>query len=623
MESISPDPVTCNGSIDLEEAGARGRSALMASHDKNEKEVAALPAEWTTCLEGGKDVGMASISQPSTTVESAVNSVQPGSFSQGPVTTNNWAEDPGIDLEEAGTRVLSTLFANNCETVNGVSSPGLPAEWTASLEGKIREHVVPTSQPSTPVKTPPVDSTQPATPTSNLKLLVAAVSPDLRERAAAREEERKRLVSSSDELPTPNKPAGFFGRKSKSLGLLCNRFLERFDTPEMAGEQVCLDRVAEDLSVERRRIYDIINVLESVEMVSRLAKNKYRWNGRNQLEATLAKLHALAEKENLPSPTVASPQNRDKSLGVLSQRFLMLFLTSSTKTVCLEDAAQTLIDGHQADSAKCKTKVRRLYDIANILTSLKLIQKVYVSLNNSKKSAFQWIGPDINAAHYQYSALDQPAVLDGATPVSLGAASVKRRRTPSKHSLVDNMTAVQSPNGTILLTNPTTPTLPLLPAASGVVTLKMRRCQSFDGHMTMPELPRKFARIAPAPKVARYADSLDGKFTSQPATSSSSGCTLSRTPLLAASSKISTSAAEQQGIVIPGMVSPKDIHPSMLMSPPGSPVSASRSAATLSAVCSSTAFPFDTQLALPSQCKSEAVVASSSSGSISVSTLAR
>lgn len=38
-------------------------------------------------------------------------------------------------------------------------------------------------------------------------------------------------------------------------------------------------------------------------------------------------------------------------------------------------------------------KVRRLYDIANVLTSLSLIAKVHVREERGRKPAFKWIGP--------------------------------------------------------------------------------------------------------------------------------------------------------------------------------------------------------------------------------------
>ena len=42
--------------------------------------------------------------------------------------------------------------------------------------------------------------------------------------------------------------------------------------------------------INRRRIYDIINVMEALEMISKQSKNWYLWHGRGNLLSTLAKL---------------------------------------------------------------------------------------------------------------------------------------------------------------------------------------------------------------------------------------------------------------------------------------------------------------------------------------------
>ena len=73
------------------------------------------------------------------------------------------------------------------------------------------------------------------------------------------------------------------------------------------------------------------------------------------------------------------------------------FILQKNAKVNLDFAAR-VIHGVTLPEAVMKTRIRRLYDIANILQSLQLIQKVQVTESNGvKKPAFQYIGPDVDS----------------------------------------------------------------------------------------------------------------------------------------------------------------------------------------------------------------------------------
>jgi ATP-dependent 26S proteasome regulatory subunit len=78
-----------------------------------------------------------------------------------------------------------------------------------------------------------------------------------------------------------------------------------------------------------------------------------------------------------------------KSLGNFCQQFIKLFV-SWKSVISLEEAALKISDNEHLDEKMLKTKIRRLYDIANVLSSIGLISKT--QMVECRKPAFKWIG---------------------------------------------------------------------------------------------------------------------------------------------------------------------------------------------------------------------------------------
>ncbi|GFR05995.1 transcription factor E2F7 [Trichonephila clavata] len=280
----------------------------------------------------------------------------------------------------------------------------------------------------------------PVTPNTNIKLLTTVAATQAYANCSTPKSRNSKLNHASFDTEE-TLPVARVNRKEKSLGIICIRFLSLFPLYPKGSSNliVALDDVSSKLKIERRRLYDIVNVFESIDMLRKLAKNKYVWFGKINLLPALHKIKITGEKENVSAkllyvlnqqkdpdskqscildevqvfnkkieteisfqfsstiPSQSFPELRkDKSLAIMSQKFLMLFLVSPYKIISLGVAAKVLNGFQKAErAAQIKTQIRRLYDIANVLSSIGLIQKEVAIVQNGRKPAFKYIGPDL------------------------------------------------------------------------------------------------------------------------------------------------------------------------------------------------------------------------------------
>ena len=205
-------------------------------------------------------------------------------------------------------------------------------------------------------------------------------------------------------IPTSSDPA--VSRKEKSLAVLCLNFMAvaREVPYSQDGMKIIeIQQIAEQLGAKRRRIYDIINILESVNIVERVKKNTYQWHGMDGLPGVFAVLQKegleeMAAKEaedaaggKTEGDTKPIVVNGKKTKGVAKtcRKFFQIFLTTGQTHVAVSDAAN-IIEG-PLTPANQKALTRRIYDIANVLQSCGIIEKYNVgSTSDTNKPGFRW-----------------------------------------------------------------------------------------------------------------------------------------------------------------------------------------------------------------------------------------
>ncbi|CAG9532048.1 unnamed protein product [Cercopithifilaria johnstoni] len=262
-------------------------------------------------------------------------------------------------------------------------------------------------------------------------------------------------------------PNNGFPRKTKTLGLLCRKFLlEVLEYVDCGDDKINLEAIACSMKVEKRRIYDVVNVMEALGAMRKSHKSFYTWEGLDNLPSTLHNLKIEADKEAVyekvlmtqhvmtrfmevpnmngnangsldsagPSQTpddndistaeqsnspgnsnngsVSSKQYCSKkkeskrqrglnSLTYLCKYFFKILIVGldyePDYKVSLDVASTILIKDPEIDGCKPpdRSRCRRIYDVANVLISLRLIERRMFTFGTKKIPLFVYCGPKI------------------------------------------------------------------------------------------------------------------------------------------------------------------------------------------------------------------------------------
>ncbi|OQR95301.1 hypothetical protein ACHHYP_00119 [Achlya hypogyna] len=179
-------------------------------------------------------------------------------------------------------------------------------------------------------------------------------------------------------------------RMDKSITVLSVKFCAML---REATGAVNIVQAAKALGTQKRRLHEILNIIQSVGLIAKVGIGLCRWLGEASMLSTLQALKRVS-----PVAAPDSKQLHKKAVATaLSERFVQVFLHQvRCEPVVLEDIMHVIT----TDLSPCRDEpsvspTRRIYDIANVLSSLQLIKKILVVKPETKRKqiTFVWCGP--------------------------------------------------------------------------------------------------------------------------------------------------------------------------------------------------------------------------------------
>ena len=134
----------------------------------------------------------------------------------------------------------------------------------------------------------------------------------------------------------------------------------------------CISHVCEEYNIQKRRLYDVINVLESVGCIKKTTVDAFHWAGFGNIPHTINK---LLESFGFPNTSLLYSKlfsyNQHISIATLTQYFIICFFIFHRPSLDIKQVALFL----SKENGRYKTTLCKLYQVTHILESAGIIEK--------------------------------------------------------------------------------------------------------------------------------------------------------------------------------------------------------------------------------------------------------
>lgn len=158
--------------------------------------------------------------------------------------------------------------------------------------------------------------------------------------------------------------------KSKNdFALFISRLISSYECNMMPI--IRINEISIQSGIEKRRIYDLMNVLTAFSVVSKLGANNYKWEGMDQAQKVMKQCSenfALKTSKEVSGDIFILPESA--GIGKLAYNFVSLFFFFGFKNLNIRDASILMA----SNEVRSKPILRRLYLVSFLLEHIGFIK---------------------------------------------------------------------------------------------------------------------------------------------------------------------------------------------------------------------------------------------------------